>query len=206
MIIEIVENIIQIVVLLACVGVALFHAGKYRSRTWTLLALFYGSWAMDDLFWLLCLVFTGDSPVLGAAADLNWYASLVFLYLLIAQISPPESKKEKRVLPWITQIFAFAMAAFYIVKAGNVISNLIYAGLMGLAMFAATRRLLDGEHRNHRFFLIMVLFFCLLEYALWTISCFDWPENLANPYYWCDLMITVALALLIPAVKKAVAE
>ena len=204
--IYIIENIIQILVLLLCMIAALVHAGKYRSRTWTLLALFCGSWVMDDLFWLLCQAFTGDGPALGAAGDLNWYAGYIFLYLMIVRISPAESSREKRVLPWIGPVFALGMAVFYISQWGNVISNLNYAGLMGLVMFSAIRRLMDRSLRKHLFFLILVMVFCFLEYGLWTASCFFFEYSLKNPYYWFDILLTLSFALFIPAVKKAVAE
>ena len=35
------------------------------------------------LFWLLCQIFFGQSPILEVVADLSWYASYIFLYLLI---------------------------------------------------------------------------------------------------------------------------
>ena len=203
---EIIEYSIQTAAMFVCAIIALVHAGRYKSRSWTLLALFYGCWVMDDTFWLLCRAFTGSSPEIGALADLNWYASIVFLYLLISRISPSENSREKRVLPWLGVAFTLGMAVFFIVQWGNIVSNLIYAGLMGLLLFASIRRLLDGDNRKHRFILIMILVFVLLVYAMWTVSCYFYEDTYANPYYWFDLLITVSLVLLIPAVKKAVAE
>lgn len=203
---EIIEYSIQAAALFVCAVIALVHAGRYKSRAWTLLALFYGGWVMDDTFWLLCRAFTGSSPEIGVLADLNWYASMIFLYLLIARIAPPESGGEKRVLPWLGVAFTLGMAVFFIVQWGNVVNNLIYAGLTGLLLFSTVRRLMDGKNRKHRFFLIMILVFVLLVYAMWTVSCYFYEDTYANPYYWVDLLITVSLVLLIPAVKKAVAE
>ena len=77
-------------------------------------------------------------------ADLSWYASYIFLYLLIRLVAPPHSGTRLRFLPWLAPVFTFAMAVFYMQWA-DYASNLIYASLMGLLMFASIRRLLDRE-------------------------------------------------------------
>ena len=90
---------------------------------------------------------------------------------------------------------------------GEILSNLIYAALMGLLLFSAITRLLDAErYRSQRFLSAMVMIFCLLEYCLWVASCFWTSESLFNVYYWFDLLLTISFLFFIPAVKRAVAE
>ena len=55
--IEQIDNGIQIAVLVVCVVTAIFKAARYRSRSWTLLAFFYGSWLLGDIYWTVCLLF-----------------------------------------------------------------------------------------------------------------------------------------------------
>ena len=199
--IESCENALQIVVLTLCVAVALVKAIKYQSRKWTLLSFFYGSWVLGDIYWLVCLIFFNQTPQVSAVSDLSWYAAYIFLYMLLRRAAPPESARERRFLPWVGPLFAAGMAAFYM-QWGQITGNLIYAGLMGLLLFSAIRRLMDGEQR---FFCVIVLIFCLLEYGLWTSSCFFDGERLMNPYYWIDFILTMCFPLFLPATRKVAA-
>ena len=198
------ENTIQIAVLLGCIPVALYLAVRHRSRSWTLLSFFYGSWMLGDLYWLLCLLLFGRTPQITVVADLSWFASYLFLYLLLRHLAPPRPGGRKRLPPWLGFVFSFGMAAYFM-QFGMILTNLIYASLMGLLLYAAIRRLTDRPRPRHCLFLsVVILVFCAFEYALWTSSCIWVGENLRNPYYWFDVLLTVSFPFFLPAVKKAV--
>ena len=201
--IESIENALQIVVLLVCAGAAAFRAAARKSRRWTLLFFFYGSWALGDLYWLVCLIFYDRTPQISVVSDVSWYASFIFLYMLLRHVAPPEGAREKRFLPWLGPLFAAGMAAFFM-QWGGIASNLIYAALMGLLLFSVIRRLLDrGRYADQQPFCITVLAFCLLEYALWTSSCFFSGDGLQNPYYWLDFLLTVCFVFFLPTVWRS---
>ena len=199
------ENIIQIAVLFCCILAALYKALTYKSRTWSLLAFFYGGLALGDLFWLFCLILFGQTPQMSIVSDLSWYASYLFLYLLLRHIAPPVQNGEKRLLPWLGFVFTFGIAVFFM-QWGEVMTNLAYAFLMGMLICAAVRRLTEQPRRSEcRYFCILILVFCLLEYALWISSCFWTEEGIGNPYYWIDFLLTVCYTFFLPATRKAVA-
>ena len=60
------------------------------------------------------------------------------------------------------------------------------------------------ETRGLRAFHINVLCFTALEYALWTSSCFWVSDDLRNPYFWFDFMLSGAIFGMLPATRKAV--
>ncbi len=213
-------NASQNAVLVLCFSAAVWIAIRKRERAWTLLAFFFGCYALGDLYWMFCLVFYLTTPKITIVSDLSWYATYIFLYMTLRQIAPPESAREKRALPWLGAAFAMAMAVFYFslyivweIRLGEeyvlwvkAVDNLIIALLMGLLLFSAIRRLMDrGKYPAQRYFCIVVLVFCLLEYALWTSSCFWWMETMENPYYWFDFLLTASFFFFFPATKKAVA-
>ena len=197
------ENAIQIATLAVCVTVSLFRAAKYRSRSWTLLSFFYGSWLLGDIYWLNCLLFYGETPHISVVSDLSWYAALIFLYMLLRKISPPEELRDDGRVSWLGPAFTIGMAVFFMLR-GEIISNLIYAGLMGLLLFAAIRRLIPEDRTEQSCLPAMILIYCLLEYGLWTSSCFWNDAALFQPYYIFDLMITMCFPFFIPATGKAV--
>lgn len=204
--VESIDNAIQIAVLVACTAFAVNRALKYDSRSWTLLALFFGNFAIDDLYLVLCIQTVGSSAALEVVSELSWYAAYIFLYLLIRQVAPPLTRKEKRVLPWLGPVFSLGMAAFFM-QWGSYVSNLIYGVLIGLVLFTVIRRILDRAHyRKQLFLIICTLVFCLLEYALWIMSCYFKEDAITNPYYMIDFLITAGFPLFIFATRKAVVE
>ena len=60
--------------LMFCVCSAIWFAVRQKSRTWILLAFFYGSWLSGNCYWLLSLIFYGR-PQISAVSDLSWLAS-----------------------------------------------------------------------------------------------------------------------------------
>ena len=204
--IESVENALQIIVLLICSGIALYRAIANHSQTWVLAFLFFGSWLLGDIYWLVCLLFYGQTPQISIVSDLSWYGSYIFLYLLLYHSSAPDKDSRKHRLPWLGPVFAAGMAVFFITQ-GELLSNLIYASLMGLLLFAALSRKIDRKrYQNQQLLSGMILLFCLLEYGLWTASCFWKTDTLSNPYYWFDFLLTVSFVFFLPAIKKAVTE
>ena len=205
MLIEIIENALQTAILLTCAVISLIRAAACRSRVWTLAFFFYGSWALGDIYWLVCLLFFGVSPQITLVSDLSWDASYIFLYLLVRQTAAPEENRKPRLLPWIGPVFSAAMA-IYFMQWGSILNNLYLAALMGLLSYSAVNRLMAGERfRKQRFLLISVLVFYLLEYALWIASCI-WEYTPSSPYYWIDILLTVSFPIFIPGTIKAVAE
>ena len=202
--IEIIENTLQITVLMICSGIALYKAMEYKSRTWTLAVFFFGSWVLGDIYWTACLLFYNKAPQISIVSDLSWYASYVFLYLMLIRTSEPDTGTKKQILPWLGPIYAAGMAVFFM-QWGEILNNLIYAALMGLLLFASISRLLrKDKHPGQVFLSALILAFCLLEYGLWTSSCIWSGNTLANPYYWFDTLLTVSFLLFLPAVRKAV--
>ena len=202
--VESIDNLVQFTVLVVCTFIAVKRAFEQRSRAWTLLAFFFGNFALDDLYLVLCLLTVGSSSQLSVVSELSWYASYIFLYLLIRQVAPPEQRSEKHPLPWMGPVFSFGMAVFFM-PWGDIASNLIYGALMGLVMFAAIRRIINREQYSRaRTLCLLALVLCLLEYTMWTVSCYYKGDDLTNPYYLFDLMITVSFPLFIGGTRKAV--
>ena len=204
--IESIENTLQIIVLLVCSGIALYRAIVQHSQSWILAFLFFGSWVLGDIYWLVCLLFYGETPQISIVSDLSWYASYIFLYMLLYYSSVPDEDSRKHLVPWLGPFVAAGMTVFFMLK-GEILSNLIYGSLMGLLLFAALNRQIDRKrYRNQMFLSDMILLFCFLEYALWMASCFWKSDTLSNPYYWFDFLLTISFVFFLPAIKKAVSE
>ena len=110
--------------------------------------------------------------------------------------------------PWLAPAFGVPLLAFYC-TFGDILSNLIWCGMMIWFSYCAIRGLAyaetrTGAARNMRYFHIGVLCFAFAEYLLWTAGCF-WPDTSpASPVFWCDMLLTLTILGLLPAVRKAV--
>ncbi len=202
--IESLENAAQLTALFICLCVAVPRAFTNRSRAWVLLAFFFGSFMLGDLYWQACLIFYEDTPAVSVVSDVSWYASYVFLYMLLREVSPPEKIRKKSFFPYAGPVFAAGMAIFFM-QWGKFFSNAVTGALMGLLLYASIIRLLPGNDTgSSRSLSLCVLLFCLAEHAVWTASCFWEYDTLLNPYYWFDIFVSLLFFFFLSAVKKAV--
>ena len=111
--IEIVENAVQLALLLVCVAISGRNAVRSRQRTDVILVMFFGTFALGDLYWLLYRVFYGETPQLFYVADLSWYAAYLFLYLLLQELSDPGERRMRHPALLVFPVFAAVMCAFY---------------------------------------------------------------------------------------------
>jgi hypothetical protein len=204
--IESLENGLQIAVYAVCLIVSVVRALRTEERAWVVLAFFYGVLALGDLYLEVFLIFVERSPVFYIS-EFSWYASYLFLFLLLRQAMPHEAWRKRRALPWLCVAFTVGMGAFYL-QWGDPVGNLVCALLMGLLMFYSVWGLLwlRGEaDRRQTLLCAAVLTFCAMEYVTWTLSCFFRNDSLLNPYFWADTLTGLSTVLLLPGVRKAVA-
>ena len=206
--IESIVNMFQLVVMLVCLFVSGVYAVKWNRQSGMLLAMVYGGMALGDLYWQLHLFFYGYTPKVFYVADMCWYTEYLFLFLLLRDLSTKEERAERPGAAWLLPLFPAAMCAVYVGLGDSLATNLIAAALMSLLLFHAARGLIYLRKRpaeaGRRGMYIAVLVFCAAEYCLWTASCFWMGDTLANPYYWFDVLLTISMALFLPAYRRAV--
>ena len=81
--IESVENAFQLALIAVCTTLSAVYAVRKKPRNGSLLVMFYGSYLLGDLYWLLYLLFYGHTPKIFYVSDLSWDAAYVFLHLLL---------------------------------------------------------------------------------------------------------------------------
>ena len=205
---ELIENLLQLLV--AFVG-ALLSGISYRKsgrQAYFLLLCFYGCFALGALYWTLYLLLFDTTPRVFYVSEFGWVASVIFLRILQATLAGPEERAFRCRRAWLSPLVGVPLLAFYCTY-GDILSNLIWCGMMMLLSFCAIRGIAyaktqTGAARRMRSFHIGVLCFVLSEYLLWTVGCF-WPDtSLASPVFWCDMLLTLAILGLLPATRRAV--
>ena len=204
--VESIENLIQ----LGTLGVSSAISAQYyfssQRHEWAMMSLASLVYFLGDLYWQLYLIFFGDTPYYSHISYFSWYASYLFLILLILEFRGKDRRKLKNPLMRLIPVFTVLMAFFYMLQ-GDYISNIICAVIMSVLMWQATEGFIMAEtegKRNARLFYIAVLALCITEYVSWTVSSF-WTENsIRNPYFWTDSFLSLIFVLFPLTLRKAV--
>ena len=205
---ELIENLLQLLV--TFVG-ALLSGIAYRKshrQAYFLLLCFYGCFALGALYWTLYLLLFDTTPRVFYVSEFGWVSSVIFLRILQATLAGSEERASRCRIAWLAPLIGVPLLAFYC-TFGDILSNLIWCGMMMWLSFCAIRGLAyaktqTGVARNMRYFHISVLCFVVSEYLLWTAGCFWLYTSPASPAFWCDLLLTLAIFGLLPATRKAV--
>ena len=200
---ELIENLLQL--LTTFLGAVLSGIAWQKNRRQ---AYFYGCFALGSLYWTLYLLLFHTTPRVFYVSEFGWVASAIFLRILQVTLTDSEERSFCCRKAWLAPLVGVPLLVFYCTY-GDILSNLIWCGLMIWLSFCAARGLFyantrTGEARNRRYFHVGVLCYVGSEYLLWTVGCFWSATSPASPAFWCDLLLTLALLGLLPAVKKAV--
>ena len=205
---ELIENFLQLLVAFLGACLAGIAYRKSHRQVYFLLLCFYGCFALGSLYWTLYLLLFSTTPRVFYVSEFGWVASLIFLRILQSTLADGEERAFHCREAWLAPVVGVPLLAFYC-TFGDILSNLIWCGMMIWLSYCAIRGLAyangqTGAARNMRCFHIGVLGFAGAEYLLWTVGCF-WPDaSPASPVFWCDLLLTLAILGLLPAVRRAV--
>ena len=205
---ELIENLLQLLTMFVGALLSGISYRKSHRQAYFLLLCFYGCFALGALYWTLYLLLFDTTPRGFYVSEFGWVASLIFLRILQATLSCKGECSFRIRSAWLSPLIGVPLLAFYC-TFGDILSNLIWCGMMIWLSFCAIRGLVyakgqTGTVRNMRWFHIGVLCFVYAEYLLWTAGCFWSDTSPANPTFWCDLLLTFAILGLLPATRRAV--
>ncbi|MEG2119628.1 MAG: histidine kinase [Pseudoflavonifractor sp.] len=205
---EILDNALQFLTVLLCTGWAGLIAVRRKSQSYAILTCFYGSFALGSLYWLIYLLMMTYTPKIFYVSDLSWVASFLFLLTLELSIRTEEEKHFHSPLAWLSCLIVLGLTVYFCVQWGDYIITLLWGGFLAGCAYVATNGLLYARRQNgaaHKrgYLHGAVLLVIAVEHILWLLSPFCTGDRI-NPYFLCDLVLTAALALLLPAMKRAV--
>ncbi len=205
--IELSENLLEIFVTGICLALSLNRAQRSRKKGWILLALVYASYLLGNLYWTLYLLFLGKTPEVFYVSELNWCAAYLFIILLLLNYRPNAEPSPRNPVFWIIPVFVIAMMIFFM-RRGDYLLNLIEAILMCVLMIRSAEGLYAprGSGDGGRSLCIVILAFCLIEYMVWTSSCFWQGDTIRNTYFWFSALLIVCQPFFFCAVRKAEGE
>ncbi|MEG0597704.1 MAG: histidine kinase [Oscillospiraceae bacterium] len=204
---ELIDNALQLAVTSGCAVWAGVLAFRQKSQLYSILACFYGTFALGLLYWLSFLALRDYTPRFFYVSDLSWMAS--FLFLLLLNLSVAKKEEKAFCLPAIAVSAVLVPLTVILAIHGDVLVTLLWCGLLICCAYLSVRGLCyarrqSGDGRRLQYLHGAILFLVFAEFGLWLLSCYFKESTLANPYFWCDFVLTVGLFALMPAMKKAV--
>ncbi len=201
MIFEQAGNIYAIV--LTVVGL-IFCMSRYFAkphRAWVYAIVFLLGNLLSNYYWGAYVLLMGDYPdVSSFMAYLGWNISYIPLVLLLLHLRSGIEKKffsPLCLLPIPLNVWQFTLYIQY----GGILNN-IWSGafctaiaclsLNSILFWLKNRK--NGAKKPYTAFSLFV--FTVLEYIMWTSSCFDWPNEWLHPYNYASILFyTISLAL-----------
>lgn len=205
--IELSCNLLELLTVGLCLAAALIRFFRTRKKGWILLSFVFTSYFLGDLYWALYLFFYHRTPPVFYVSETSWCATYLFLILMLRHYQTDTERNTWSHVLWAIPVFIAGLTVFYMTR-GSYLLNLIDAILMGSLMIRSTQGLLalrETADRRKSFY-TAVFCFCLVEYGLWTASCFWLGDTIRNPYFWFALLLIATHPLFYLTVRKAEGE
>lgn len=195
-----IDNLIQLfAALLGAVLSGVCYLKSHR-QVYFLMVGFYGCFALGALYWTLYLFLFSQTPQVFYVSEVGWISSVLFLLILQDKLALADGKGRSTRAAWLTPAVGVPLMVFFCTY-GDILSNLIWCGLIMLVSFRAICGL---SQKRARAFHAAALCFAVAEYALWTAGCFFESDSLRSPCFYLDLLLTGTVLALFPATRRAV--
>ena len=205
MIMDYLENILQLSVIIVLQVICLFQYIKYRKRSFVFLIAFFLCSLVSTYYWTSYLLIMGDWPnVSDFLSYLGWNIGYVMLLIFILQEKTPEERRffhPLMLLPIPLNLYQLTLYLPY----GGVFNNVYQVAVVtAIAVFSVQGLCWYSKNRDQvkelpLISLAGVLYACF-EFGMWTASCFGWPSELLNPYYYCSFLSSLDFLFLVWAV------
>ena len=190
------EDFENICLLLSTIVGLLYCIFKYIEtprRGYRYLVVFFLANFLSEYYWTTYeLVMRSYPDVSVFAAYLGWNIGYVFLLIATFFLRQEGAKRFFHpviLLPVLTNVPQF----FLYIRYGGLLNNLWEVTFTTITMVFCLQELVyylknrDGRNAFPWFSLIVFLHL-IVTYGMWTASCFAWPSELLNPYFYCSIL------------------
>ncbi len=190
---EIIENVVMLVAAIIGLLSALFRYFEVPKRGWLFTAAYFLASLLSAYYWTVYTLVMGDNPdVSGFVAYFGWNVAYLIILIAVIQMRAVGVKGYLSPLIFIPVPVGICLF-FYFIQFGGILNNLWQGGMLtAAACFCLQSILYYFKHRKEGvhfpYFHTFVLAVIIAEYGMWTSSCFDWPSELLNPYYYFALL------------------
>ena len=186
------DNIENITSLLCTIIGLLYCVFKYietpRRGYRIIIALFLAKF-LSEYNWTIYQLVMHDYPdVAEFTAYLGWNISYLIMPIAVVMLRSEKAKRYFHPVMLLPVLLHIPQFILYI-QFGGILNNIWQVGTTTVTMVFCLQDLLyywthREEPRVFPRFSLVILLYLVLMYGMWTVSCFDWPSDLLNPYHY----------------------
>ena len=191
--IQTIENSITLLAIIIALLGCLFRYIDHPNRDYLYLCVYFLAHLLSDYYWTVYTLVMNVNPDISAfVAYFGW--NVGYLVLALAAIHTRDEEAKRYFHPLMLIPIPLNIAQFMLYMQFGGIFNNLWSGVMltAVAMICIQSLLYWFTHRKdgaHFCYLhLAMLLFILSEYGMWTSSCFAWPQEACNPYYYFELI------------------
>ena len=187
------ENFISLFFTIIGLLLCLFKYITYSKRGYLYLITFFILRFLSDYYWMVYQLIMRDSPdSYRYVANVGWNIGYVVLFFTVIYFQTPERRRFLHpliVLPLLTNI----PQMFLYLPYDSLIVNIWEVGITTLIMIFCLKDFIfyvknkkNGIGFPH--LSVLVFAYTVMEYGMWTSSCFDWPSEILSPYFYFNIL------------------
>lgn len=205
--IDVIENVFMLLAAVIGLLLTLFRYIETPKRGFLYISIFFLTHLLSDYYWTTYSIIMGDEPaVSGFMAYFGW--NLGYMVLFFAALEMRSEKAKRFFSPLMLLPIPINLIQFFIyIQYGGIINN-IWEGFFATAIAVVSLQsiLCYVKNRDDKSLFPWIhntfLFFIMMEYGMWTSSCYSWPSPAANPYYYCAFAESMTLLFFSWASRK----
>ena len=199
---DIIENVCMLLAFSIALLGSLFRYIEVPRRGYLCLCGFFLAHILSDYYWAVYTLVMGDYPDISAfVAYFGWNVGYLILVITSYHFREPSSRKYFHFLMLIPVPLNIIQCIIYN-QFGGIFNNIWQMTLVTAAACLNLQQILyylknkrNGAHLPH--FHVICLLFLTSQVVMWTSSCYFWPQDPMNPYYYCAFLNYIG-AMLFP--------
>ena len=192
---ESLENIITLLCTIVGLLYCVFNYIENPKRGYRLIIVFFLANFLSEYYWTIYQLVMHTYPnVSEFAAYFGWNVGFLFLLVTVFILRSKGAKRYYNPVILIPILINIPQFKLYL-KYGGILNNLWQVVTTTLTAIFCLQEILyyfrckrKKRHVQLPLFYIMVLFYLIAQYGMWTASCFDWESELHNPYMYCSVL------------------
>ena len=207
MIFDQIGNVYSIVAVLIGLVICLFRYIDKPRRSWVYVTMFLLCMLLSCYYWGAYVLIIGDDPnVSSFLAYVGDNLSFFPLILLLLHIRADGEKRFFSILSLLPVPLTAYQFTIYI-QFGGLFNNIWQCFLSTVVIVLSLNNIIyylknkkNGAKKPYVGFVLF--FYTVFEYAMWTSSCYDWPNEWLDPYNYANLLLFASMITLPWAVIK----
>ena len=207
---ELFLNLYALVANMLTLVVCLLHFVAQPRRGWLYGTLVMLPSLMSNYYWGSYTLLLQGSPTLSSGlAYAGWNIGYLFQFLLTLHFMPKKFRFHPVyltiLLPIVLNILQFKLYLSFCYDTTSLLITIWQCFICTLIICAGLHSVfhhLVWKEGQTPYVSWMMILFALSEFGLWTASCFDWPSDLLNPYYYCSIFCFATYVGMAWAIRK----